>query len=105
LCSFFIDAFIYFTLVAGSASPLPSVRFPIMLTSPGSSPVRFFVTNQRGTPARSGVIRIQASPSKSAPSKKYGSLGIFFRKLYHMTYVRLKDLCEKLDIGVELQKK
>ena len=96
----------FFTLLA-NASPLPSgVRFPIMLTSsPGSSPVRLFaVTPQRGAPARSGVIRIQASPNKPS-AKKFGSLGIFFRKLYHMTYVRLKDLCEKLEIGVDLQKR
>lgn len=89
---------------AGNASPMPSVRFPIMF-SPGSSPLRLFtVSPQRGTPPRSGVIRIQASPNKPL-SKKYGSLGIFLRKLYHMAYVRLNDLCEKLEIGTDLQKK
>lgn len=76
-----------------------------MLASPGQSPIRLFaVTPQRGTP-QTGIIRItSASPSK-ATSKKYGSLGIFFRKLYHMASVRLKDLCENLGIGSELQKK
>ncbi|XP_057291225.1 retinoblastoma-like protein 1 isoform X2 [Hydractinia symbiolongicarpus] len=88
-----------------AAGQLSSVRFPIMLASPGSSPVRLFtVATQRGTPPRTGVIRIPASPSK-ANTKKYGSLGIFFRKLYHMSSLRLKDLCDNLSIGSELHKK
>ena len=76
-----------------------------MLASPGQNPIRLYaVTPQRGSP-QTGIIRItSASPSKVS-AKKYGSLGIFFRKLYHLASVRLKELCEKLGIGSELQKK
>ncbi|XP_047131015.1 retinoblastoma-like protein 1 isoform X1 [Hydra vulgaris] len=80
-----------------SAGPLSTVRFPIMLPSPGSSPLRLIAVTSRNVDAQSSVMK----PN----TKKYGSLGIFFRKLYHMLSMRMKDLCEKLDIGLELQKK
>ena len=91
-----------------NTATISAVRFPLMLTaSPGASPVRLFaVTPQVGTPVRStGLIRLQASPNKNASNKKFGSLGIFFRKLYHMSYIRLKHLCDNLSISAELQKK
>ena len=68
-----------------------------MLTSPGSSPLRLIAVASRSADNQQSVTK----PN----SKKYGSLGIFFRKLYHMLSMRMKDLCEKLDIGIELQKK
>ncbi|XP_069495641.1 retinoblastoma-like protein 2 isoform X3 [Ambystoma mexicanum] len=37
--------------------------------------------------------------------KKASSLTLFFRKVYHLASVRLRDLCRKLDIGDELMKK
>ncbi|XP_065641777.1 retinoblastoma-like protein 2 isoform X4 [Hydra vulgaris] len=79
------------------SGPLSTVRFPIMLPSPGSSPLRLIAVTSRNVDAQSSVMK----PN----TKKYGSLGIFFRKLYHMLSMRMKDLCEKLDIGLELQKK
>uniref|UniRef100_A0A8C7FCP9 Retinoblastoma-like protein 2 n=1 Tax=Oncorhynchus kisutch TaxID=8019 RepID=A0A8C7FCP9_ONCKI len=39
------------------------------------------------------------------PIKKLGSLSLFFRKVYHMASVRLRDLCAKLDISSELRRK
>ena len=81
----------------------PLVKFPIMINSAGNSPVRLVaVTPPKGTPPRPGMIRI-SSPSKN--TKRYGSLGIFFRKLYHMMSLRMKDLCEKLNIAAVLQHK
>uniref|UniRef100_A0A8C8H6N8 Retinoblastoma-like protein 2 n=1 Tax=Oncorhynchus tshawytscha TaxID=74940 RepID=A0A8C8H6N8_ONCTS len=48
----------------------------------------------------------QGSPvlSTNKPQKK-GSLSLFFRKVYHMASVRLRDLCAKLDISSELRRK
>uniref|UniRef100_A0A673WCD4 Retinoblastoma-like protein 2 n=1 Tax=Salmo trutta TaxID=8032 RepID=A0A673WCD4_SALTR len=43
-------------------------------------------------------------PSSNKPQKK-GSLSLFFRKVYHMASVRLRDLCAKLDISSELRRK
>ncbi|XP_059569775.1 retinoblastoma-like protein 2 isoform X2 [Alligator mississippiensis] len=37
--------------------------------------------------------------------RKTGSLSLFFRKVYHLASVRLRDLCVKLDISEELRKK
>ncbi|NXF03638.1 RBL2 protein, partial [Smithornis capensis] len=37
--------------------------------------------------------------------RKTGSLSLFFRKVYHLASVRLRDLCVKLDISDELRKK
>ncbi|XP_075366738.1 retinoblastoma-like protein 2 isoform X3 [Mycteria americana] len=37
--------------------------------------------------------------------RKMGSLSLFFRKVYHLASVRLRDLCVKLDISDELRKK
>ncbi|XP_035518537.1 retinoblastoma-like protein 1 [Morone saxatilis] len=71
----------------------------------------------------SGTITAQflltASPSRvaSAPTtssepqagigrpRRTGSLALFFRKVYHLASVRLRDLCVKLDIPSELRGK
>ncbi|NXA10780.1 RBL2 protein, partial [Sapayoa aenigma] len=37
--------------------------------------------------------------------RKTGSLSLFFRKVYHLASVRLRDLCVKLDVSDELRKK
>lgn len=41
--------------------------------------------------------------SSAAPSKpnKVGALGLFFRKVYYLAWIRLKDLCERLKIVEE----
>eukprot|EP00062_Callorhinchus_milii_P026131 gi/632987888/ref/XP_007882806.1/ PREDICTED: retinoblastoma-like protein 1 [Callorhinchus milii] len=56
---------------------------------------------------------IGASPSRVAPEpqasagkpKKTGSLALFFRKVYHLASVRLRDLCLKLEVSPELRRK
>ncbi|KAJ8343304.1 hypothetical protein SKAU_G00306330 [Synaphobranchus kaupii] len=44
------------------------------------------------------------SPLANKPQKT-GSLSLFFRKVYHLASVRLRDLCAKLDISAELRRK
>ncbi|XP_036296336.1 retinoblastoma-like protein 2 isoform X1 [Pipistrellus kuhlii] len=41
----------------------------------------------------------------SGRPRKTSSLSLFFRKVYHLAGVRLRDLCAKLDISDELRKK
>ncbi|XP_054472431.1 retinoblastoma-like protein 1 [Anoplopoma fimbria] len=68
----------------------------------------------------SGTITAQflltASPSRSAPTtsdpqtgtgrpRRTGSLALFFRKVYHLASVRLRDLCVKMDVSSELRGK
>ncbi|RXN30063.1 retinoblastoma 2 isoform X1 [Labeo rohita] len=48
------------------------------------------------------------SPQQGTPTKrvqKTGSLCLFFRKVYHLASVRLRDLCAKLDISADLRRK
>uniref|UniRef100_A0A3Q2QYB8 Retinoblastoma-like protein 2 n=1 Tax=Fundulus heteroclitus TaxID=8078 RepID=A0A3Q2QYB8_FUNHE len=48
-----------------------------------------------------------AKPAAKAASSslRKGSLSLFFRKVYHMASVRLRDLCAKLDISSELRRR
>lgn len=39
------------------------------------------------------------SEAKSMKPKRGGSLGLFFRKFYHLASVRMQDLCDKLNIN------
>ncbi|NWQ73816.1 RBL2 protein, partial [Columbina picui] len=48
----------------------------------------------------------QQLPSTAAlRPRRVGSLSLFFRKVYHLASVRLRDLCTKLDISDELRKR
>ncbi|KAM6117939.1 retinoblastoma-like protein 2 isoform 2-T2 [Pterocles gutturalis] len=47
----------------------------------------------------------QLTTATSIRPRKMGSLSLFFRKVYHLASVRLRDLCVKLDISDELRKK
>ncbi|CAH3171006.1 unnamed protein product [Porites lobata] len=65
------------------------------MVSPTSSPVR--PSSAPTTPKMKGT-----TPTKP---RKTGSLAIFFRKLYHLASVRLRDLCTKLDVNEDLRQK
>ncbi|XP_041254157.1 retinoblastoma-like protein 1 isoform X3 [Onychostruthus taczanowskii] len=43
-------------------------------------------------------------PAASRP-KRTGSLALFYRKVYHLASVRLRDLCLKLDVSNDLRRK
>ncbi|KAK7890920.1 hypothetical protein WMY93_022883 [Mugilogobius chulae] len=56
--------------------------------------------------AKPGVKTSPKPSPKPAPSSlKKGSLSLFFRKVYHLASVRLRDLCLKLDISTDLRRK
>lgn len=44
-------------------------------------------------------------PTGNGRPRRTGSLALFFRKVYHLASVRLRDLCVKLDISSELRGK
>ncbi|XP_069757692.1 retinoblastoma-like protein 2 isoform X2 [Narcine bancroftii] len=61
-----------------------------------------------------GQVSIQQSPGQNQSQnqgrisicpKKTGSVALFFRKVYHLASVRLRDLCAKLDISDDLRRK
>ncbi|XP_035749405.1 retinoblastoma-like protein 1 isoform X2 [Egretta garzetta] len=52
------------------------------------------------------VNQAQEVPLSSASKpKKTGSLALFYRKVYHLASVRLRDLCLKLDVSNDLRRK
>ncbi|XP_062276424.1 retinoblastoma-like protein 2 [Scomber scombrus] len=80
-------------------------------------PVQVSVTGQGGATLQQlsaqtlgGTLTVQSASAKppakpaSSPLKK-GSLSLFFRKVYHLASVRLRDLCAKLDITPDLRRK
>ncbi|CAI9540086.1 unnamed protein product [Staurois parvus] len=44
-------------------------------------------------------------PTSASKPKRTGSLALFFRKVYHLASVRLRDLCMKLDLSNDLRRK
>lgn len=80
-------------------------------------PVQVNVTGQAGAALQplsaqtlTGSLAVQSAVTKpaakpaSSPLRK-GSLSLFFRKVYHLASVRLRDLCAKLEISSELRRK
>uniref|UniRef100_A0A1A7XP02 Retinoblastoma-like 2 (p130) n=1 Tax=Iconisemion striatum TaxID=60296 RepID=A0A1A7XP02_9TELE len=52
------------------------------------------------------TLTIQSGVTKAASSPlRKGSLSLFFRKVFHLASVRLRDLCAKLDIPSDLRRK
>ncbi|XP_017197714.1 retinoblastoma-like protein 2 isoform X2 [Oryctolagus cuniculus] len=74
--------------VTGTTLQVPG-QVAIQQISPGGQPPK------QGQPLTSSNIR----------PRKTSSLSLFFRKVYHLAGVRLRDLCAKLDISDELRKK
>ncbi|KAK2497364.1 hypothetical protein MC885_011584 [Smutsia gigantea] len=74
--------------VAGTTLQVPG-QVAIQQISPGGQ------QQKQGPPLTSSNIR----------PRKTSSLSLFFRKVYHLAGVRLRDLCAKLDISDELRKK
>ncbi|XP_057185638.1 retinoblastoma-like protein 2 isoform X1 [Triplophysa rosa] len=67
-----------------------------------ATPARTIQNN--ATPAKQD----RKSPQQGTPTsrtQKTGSLCLFFRKVYHLASVRLRDLCAKLDISTDLRRK
>ncbi|CDQ60655.1 unnamed protein product [Oncorhynchus mykiss] len=86
--------------------PLSAQSLTGTLTSQPQTTTTLNSPAPQGSPATSKPIKKLAAqvPSTNKPQKK-GSLSLFFRKVYHMASVRLRDLCAKLDISSELRRK
>ncbi|XP_042545829.1 retinoblastoma-like protein 2 isoform X1 [Dipodomys spectabilis] len=63
------------------------------------------VSIQQLSPGGQQLKQGQPLPNGSVRPRKTSSLSLFFRKVYHLAGVRLRDLCAKLDISDELRKK
>ncbi|KFU91295.1 Retinoblastoma-like 1, partial [Chaetura pelagica] len=47
----------------------------------------------------------EVQPPPAGKPKRTGSLALFYRKVYHLASVRLRDLCLKLDVSTDLRRK
>ncbi|XP_074598493.1 retinoblastoma-like protein 1 isoform X2 [Brevipalpus obovatus] len=56
---------------------------------------------QQTLPPTTQAPSIDATPTEQPKINKTGSLGLFFRKVYHLAWLRLRDLSEKLNISDE----
>ncbi|KAF4023614.1 hypothetical protein G4228_015491 [Cervus hanglu yarkandensis] len=73
------------------------VESPVSLTAQsliGASPKQTHLTKAQ-----------EVHPIGISKPKRTGSLALFYRKVYHLASVRLRDLCLKLDVSNELRRK
>ncbi|XP_004698311.1 retinoblastoma-like protein 1 [Echinops telfairi] len=87
------------TLIPISMNTTPDCKLesPVSLTAQsllGASPKQTHLTNTQ-----------EVLPTGTCKPKRTGSLALFYRKVYHLASVRLRDLCLKLDISNELRRK
>ncbi|KAM8866884.1 retinoblastoma-like protein 1 [Synchiropus picturatus] len=71
--------------------------------SSGTVTAQFLLTASPSRPAPAPVT--SEPPPSSGKPRRTGSLALFFRKVYHLASVRLRDLCSKLDIQADLRGK
>ncbi|XP_036868822.2 retinoblastoma-like protein 1 isoform X2 [Manis javanica] len=58
------------------------------------------------SPKQTHLTKVQEiHPTGISKPKRTGSLALFYRKVYHLASVRLRDLCLKLDVSNELRRK
>ncbi|XP_037672441.1 retinoblastoma-like protein 2 isoform X3 [Choloepus didactylus] len=95
--------------VTGSIQPLNAQALAGSLSSQQMTGTTLQVPGQVAIQQISpgGQQQKQGLPLTSSDSRprKTSSLSLFFRKVYHLAGVRLRDLCAKLDISDELRKK
>ncbi|KAM9607303.1 retinoblastoma-like protein 2 isoform 1-T2 [Trichechus inunguis] len=95
--------------VTGSVQPLSAQALTGSLSSQQMTgttlQVPGQVTIQQISPGGQQQKQGQPLNSSNIRPRKTSSLSLFFRKVYHLAGVRLRDLCAKLDISNELRKK
>ncbi|KAL7891877.1 hypothetical protein AOLI_G00013530 [Acnodon oligacanthus] len=79
------------TVIQVQASDLNPLTAQVLLASPTRAPAPLACPDLQTQPANR--------------PRRTGSLALFFRKVYHLASVRLRDLCLKLDISAELRGK
>lgn len=91
--------------IANESGGITFIPYQVSLTGQGGASLQ-----PLSAQALSGTLTVQSPVNKpaakpaSSPLKK-GSLSLFFRKVYHLASVRLRDLCARLDISSELRRK
>ncbi|XP_057255934.1 retinoblastoma-like protein 1 isoform X2 [Pezoporus wallicus] len=96
-----------------SASPGQTVLTMTTATVPGKTGQKITIP-LHGQPCKTeaqapchpqGNQAHEVHPSSGNKPKRTGSLALFYRKVYHLASVRLRDLCLKLDVSNDLRRK
>ncbi|KAM9799168.1 retinoblastoma-like protein 1 [Syngnathus typhle] len=88
----------------GGGSEHTITLIPVQPCDPtAGGPTQFLLTASPGRPLPPPTVA-EAQPACGRPQRT-GSLALFFRKVYHLASVRLRDLCARLDISCELRAK
>ncbi|MGH0148905.1 UNVERIFIED_CONTAM: hypothetical protein FKN15_045771 [Acipenser sinensis] len=90
--------------VSGQPQPLSAQTLAGTLNTQQITGSTLQVAGQVALSAGQQQKKSQQSPASTKP-RRTGSLSLFFRKVYHLASVRLRDLCVKLDISDHLRRK
>ncbi|KAJ8041704.1 Retinoblastoma-like protein 1 [Holothuria leucospilota] len=89
-----------------------TIHSPIRLAEPGQKLLLVTANTSSGAAAVIPQPKNEGSQTTEKPPestyvkpKRSGSLGMFFRKVYHLLNIRVRDLCAKLGISEELRRK
>lgn len=83
----------------GPSSTTPGSKRPLIPTSP---PIPSVAVTQT-TPLKG---HLGATPGVTSPKpKRTGSLALFYRKMYQLAFIRIKDLCERLGLPSDFTQK
>nr|XP_046249917.1 retinoblastoma-like protein 2 isoform X2 [Scatophagus argus] len=91
--------------IANESGGITFIPFQVSVTGQGGA-----MLQPLSAQTLSGTLGVQSAVTKTtgkqsgSPLRK-GSLSLFFRKVYHLASVRLRDLSAKLDISSELRRK
>ncbi|XP_071959151.1 retinoblastoma-like protein 1 isoform X2 [Antedon mediterranea] len=88
-------------------SSTPAVQTAQIVTKPNEKIVTVEVQTSQvasNTIEKPAAVQPATEPVAKKP-KRTGSVGLFFRKLYHLANVRLLDLCSRLQIEDDLRRK
>ncbi|KAJ4926640.1 hypothetical protein JOQ06_014389 [Pogonophryne albipinna] len=73
--------------------------------SSGTITAQFLLTTSPSRPPPPPPMTSDPPAAGSGRPRRTGSLALFFRKVYHLASVRLRDLCVKMDVSSELRGK
>ncbi|KAK2842870.1 hypothetical protein Q5P01_013070 [Channa striata] len=90
--------------IANESGGITFIPIQVSVTGQGGATLQALSAQTLASTLAVESPRKPAAKLASHPLRK-GSLSLFFRKVYHLASVRLRDLCAKLDISSELRRK
>ena len=92
------------TVLSPSKAPPTTTPCSVRPLIPTSPPIPS-VTVTQTTPIRGVGLTTPGGSATSPRPKRTGSLALFYRKMYQLAFIRIKDLCERLGLTSEFTQK